>query len=463
MMGFLSLRFLIFFTALVVCLWIVKDKRHQHVILLCASYIFYLFGDARFLGLLAGVSVMTWFVGQKLFHSKKRKYLVVGVVLDLLVLGLFKYFNFFIDSFSNVFGMRGFTIKVMLPIGISFYIFQSISYLADILMGKITAQGLLEVLLYIGFFPQIVAGPIVKARDFMPQMEKAHRVTADRLSWGIQKFVTGAFKKAVIADRLGVCVDAVYAAPGAYSGVSLLIAVVSYAIQIYYDFSGYSDMAIGVAHILGFDYKPNFNLPYLAKNPSDFWRRWHISLSTWFRDYVYIPLGGNRKGELRTYLNLLITMLLSGIWHGAGWAFVIWGISHAIASVIHKIYCDKRGVNKNHEYGSFKNALCIVMNFVVVALLWIPFRTNGLSKSLLILKRIFAWNDGVQYLYVFTFIFAIFMLIIECISAKKNGGNDIWKPLDLRRFWPKAAFCTFVLITAVFAYVGDGSFIYAQF
>lgn len=464
-MNFLSLEFVIFFAVLIVALCFIKNKRYQHIILLVASYIFYGLGDIRFLGLLIIVSVMMWFIGQKINlanNPKRKKYLGIGVIFDLIVLGIFKYFNFFVEGFASILGMQHITLKIILPVGISFYIFQSISYIADIYTGKIKPQRLLGTLLYIGFFPQIVSGPIVKAHDFFPQMEKEQNITFERLSWGLQRFALGMFKKTVIADRLGVCVDSVYYAPSAYSGLSLLIAVFSYALQIYYDFSGYSDMAIGVAYILGFDYENNFNIPYLAKNPSDFWRRWHISLSSWFRDYVYIPLGGNRRGKIRTYLNLFVTMLLSGLWHGASWAFVLWGAFHAIVSVVHKWYCEIRGAKRSH-HSLINSAVCVTINFVVVSVLWIPFRTNSLAETILILKCIFTWSKGIRYVYIFAPVFAALLLLVEVIAVLKNDGNDIWKPLNLTKFCPKIVFCIFLLLMAVFAYVGNGAFIYAQF
>lgn len=384
-MSFLSLKFFVFFMVLLVVLYFVEARKHQHIVLLLGSYVFYALGDIRFLGLLFFVSVLMWFLGRRIEQTKKKKYLVLGVAADLAILGVFKYFNFFAGSFAQILGMQYNSLKIILPIGISVYIFQSISYIADIYTKKIKAQGLLETLLYLGFFPQIVSGPIVKAHDFFPQLEIAHYITSDRISRGIQRFALGMLKKIVIADRLGVCVDSVYSAPSAYSGLSLLIAVLSYALQIYYDFSGYSDMAIGVAYILGFDLGENFNLPYLAKNPSDFWRRWHISLSSWFRDYVYIPLGGNRNGKLRTHLNLFITMLLSGLWHGASWAFLLWGVLHAVASTVHKWFCDICGGRKQRVVS------CLVLFTLRLTLLLLLF-CGFHSEQMTFLKQYLFWS-----------------------------------------------------------------------
>ncbi len=257
--------------------------------------------------------------------------------------------------------------------------------------------------MYYWRYTQIVSAPIIKAHDFLPQLKQKHIITWESLSSGGQRFLIGLFKKKVIADRLAVCVDAVYAAPAAYSSLSIAVAVIAYSLQIYYDFSGYSDMAIGIATVLGFDLGENFNLPYLAKKPSDFWKRWHISLPSWFRDYVYFPLGGSQKGKFKTYCNLFITMLLSGLWHGASWAFVAWGAFHALASVVHKLFSDirkKHNVNKTEDR-IIASLGAVILNYICVAVLWIPFRTNDLGKAIGILKLLFSFKPRISYVYVF--------------------------------------------------------------
>ena len=462
MMNFISFQFLIFIIILVTILHFVKDNKKQHIVLIIASYIFYALADIRFLGLLIALSVFTWFIGQKIESGgNKKATLIVGISVDLIILGIFKYFNFFVGSVCELFGREYNSLKILLPVGISFYIFQSISYIADIYKKRIKAEGLINTLLYIGFFPKMISGPIVKARDFLPQLQKAHIITWDNISYGIQRFALGMFKKLVIADRLGVCVDAVYSCPAAYSGLSIMIAVISYSLQIYYDFAGYSDMAIGVGHILGFDLGENFNLPYLSKNPSEFWKRWHISLSSWFTEYVYIPLGGNRRGKIRTCLNITITMLLSGLWHGASWSYVVWGALFALGQVIHKLF-DYLPVHRNKK-SRIVDTICIAVNFCFTSLLWIPFRTNDSSKTILICKRLFSWSNGISYIYVFSIIFVVLLLVVELIALVKNNGNNIWKPLNFGKFGSKVVFCTFVLLIVVFAYVGNGAFIYSGF
>ena len=413
------------------------------------------------------VSLLMWFLGLKISEGNKPKlYLVVGIVVDVTVLGIFKYFNFFAESFFSLLKMEYSALKILLPVGISFYLFQSISYLADVYKQKINAEKTpLNVLLYIGFFPQIVSGPIVKARDFIPQLHERHLIKSENVSIGFQKILIGIFKKKVIADRLAVCVNAVYAAPAAYSSFSILLAVITYSLQIYYDFSGYTDIAIGVARIIGFDLGENFNLPYLAKNPSEFWQRWHISLSSWFREYVYFPLGGNRKGKIRTYFNILITMLISGLWHGASWAFVVWGVLHAVASMVHKIFVDikkKMGFSKDSDSVVGK-VISIIINFCFVTLLWVPFRTNDLGKAVYIIKRLFSFEKGITYVFDYSIIFIVLMLIVEVFALLKNNGDNPVKPLDLGKFRNKVIMVCLAIITFVFAYIGNTAFIYAQF
>ena len=260
-------------------------------------------------------------------HLKNRMVFAIGIVSPLVVLGVFKYFNFFLSSFAVLFGKNNIgTFNIILPVDISFYTFQALSYLIDVKRGKIAAErDFIKLALYISFFPQLVAGPIVKAKDFLPQLYEDRKITLKGIEYGLQLIVFGLFKKLVLADHMAVFVDDVFHAPSAFNWSTLILAMISYSLQIYFDFSGYSDIAIGCARCLGYDFLPNFNLPYLSQNVTEFWRRWHISLSTWLKEYLYIPLGGNRRGKARQSVNLFITMLLGGLWHGANWTFVFWG------------------------------------------------------------------------------------------------------------------------------------------
>lgn len=472
-MSFVSIKFITFFVILIILLKLIRGNKQHQIILLVASYIFYISWSWEFLVLLILMSIIMWklaLIIQKKKDSNKNSKLVLftGIGVALITLGFFKYYNFFIDTFTSVFNLNINTLKIIMPLGISFYTFQAISYIADVYLGKMKAsKSILKVLLYISFFPQIISGPIVKAHDFFPQLEEEKIITTDRLSYGLQRFVVGAFKKVVIADRLAVCVNCIYSAPNAYSGLSLMFGAISYALQIYYDFSGYSDMAIGIGHILGYDLGENFNLPYLSKNPSEFWRRWHISLSSWFRDYVYIPLGGSRKGKFKTYVNIFITMILSGLWHGANWSFVLWGAIHGFGQIIHKFFKEigeKLHIQMTNKFiRKIIIILSILLNNVFVTLLWIPFKLENFELSVSVVKRILFMSDGINYAYTYTIIFLVMLVIIQIIAALKNNRNNLWKPLDLRKFKSKIILCTFILFIIAFAHIGDSAFIYANF
>lgn len=472
-MNFISIKFIIFFIIVLSLVKIVKQKEKQHIILLISSYIFYAAGDIRFLILLIALSIIIWYLGIQINTFKENNKnakipLSIGIIICLISLGFFKYFNFFVESFAELFNQEySNTLNIILPLGISFYTFQAISYLCDVYFGKMKVQKQIQnVLLYIGFFPQIVSGPIVKAHDFFPQLEYDCKITKERLSYGFQLILIGLFKKIVIADRLCIAVNAVYSAPEAYSGMSLLFAAIAYSIQIYCDFSGYSDMAIGIAHILGFDLGLNFNMPYISTNPSDFWRRWHISLSSWFRDYVYIPLGGSRKGHFRTYFNLFITMLLSGLWHGASWTFIVWGALYGIASVIHKKYTEIRKKNKGVQAFADNKLIkvaSIILNVSMVWLLWIPFRADNFKTAWSVITRIFTMSEGISYIFEFTIIYTIIIMGYQILSLVKNNGDNMWKPLNLSKFSSQVIIFTFIILIFIFAYIGNTAFIYAQF
>lgn len=325
-MSFASIDFILFFLCTITVVVLIQKYfgiKIKEIFLLCVSYFFYGYWDWRFCFLLLFITICSYMVSKKL---NNRGVYLIGILVPLAVLGFFKYFNFFLDSISIVLGEDIGTLKIILPVGISFYTFQALSYVIDVKRGKIKPESdFVKLALYLSFFPQLVAGPIVKAADFLPQLKEERKVTWNDISCGLQMFIFGLFKKIVLADRISVFVDDVFYAPSAFQWSTIVLAVISYSLQIYFDFSGYSDMAIGCAKCLGYDFKCNFNLPYISQNVTEFWRRWHISLSTWLREYIYIPLGGNKKGRCRQYINLFLTMLLGGLWHGASWTFVLWG------------------------------------------------------------------------------------------------------------------------------------------
>ena len=289
----------------------------------------------------------------------------------------------------------------------------------------------------------------------------------ENLVEGLQIFLFGLVKKIVIADQLAVCVDAVFASPASYSGLSLALAVVAYSIQIYCDFSGYSDMAIGIAKTFGYELCKNFDMPYLSQNPTEFWKRWHISLSSWLRDYLYISLGGNRKGKLRTKINLMITMLLGGLWHGANWQMVFWGALHGGALVVHKSFREVSNRRNAHiPSGALKQTvavLSVIGMYLFTCLCWVFFRAQSFSDAILILTRIFTGAAGLRYYFVYTFIFAGIIGIATAIGAIRNQGHGYYPILDLNKFWSKVVLLLVILLTLMFFYAGDTAFIYFQF
>lgn len=384
-MIFTSLAFMLFFIVVIAGVSVIQKfqlgDRVKHCFLLFASFFFYGWWDWRFCFLLLFV-ISSSYVSA--LYCRKKFVFILGVTVPLLVLGVFKYFNFFMDSL----GIHAFSsLKIILPVGISFYTFQALSYVIDVHRRKIPAEkDFVRLSLYISFFPQLVAGPIVRAADFLPQLyEPSRRLTVRNFCIGIQIMAMGFFKKAVLADHLSVFVDDVFGVPVAFHWVTIILAVISYSMQIYFDFSGYSDIAIGCARCLGYDFIKNFNLPYISQNVSEFWRRWHISLSGWLRDYLYIPLGGNRHGKFRQLINLMITMLLGGLWHGAKWTFVFWGGLNGLALCIEKIFHSRK-----NTAGIFMSAVRIVGVFAFISFTWIFFRAEEYSlglKILLILGR----------------------------------------------------------------------------
>ena len=459
-MNWIPLILFLLFILLVLLLVYVKSEKTKKILLIIFSYLFYASWSYKFLLILIYISFIAYLTGKIIKKHKKKTTIIFSTILIIIPLFIFKYYNFFIEEFATIFKLNISTLNIILPIGISFYTLQAISYIADIYYNKIENKKLLDVLLYIGFFPQIVSGPIVKARDFFEQLKNPISIKTSNISYGLQRVMIGVLKKFVIADRLGAAVDTIYGAYGAFSGPTLFFAMITYSIQIYYDFAGYSDIAIGIARILGFRINENFKLPYLSKSPSEFWRRWHISLSTWFKEYVYIPLGGNKKGKIRTYCNLMIVMLLSGLWHGAGLAFIIWGFLHGILLIINKI--DIIFLNKTQkEKNKISNIFSMIANYLAVTALWVPFRVTDLQDIKEIFTKIITNGKGINYFNTYAILFITAITITEIVKKKIN--KEEWKPLDLSKFSNKIIFTTFVLLTFMFIYQGNTAFIYSQF
>ena len=380
--------FLFLFTAfLFVYASLSQTQRPKLVFVTLFSLYFYYKSSGGYFVLLILATVVD-FTLAKLIHRStdklwKKAYIILTLIVNLGLLGYFKYTNFLYESFfwnsQNEFQ----PLDIFLPVGVSFFTFQSLSYTLDIYRGHLKpVDHILDYAFFVSFFPQLVAGPIVRAADFLPQIHKPTIVTREMFGRAVFLIATGLFKKAVISDYISVnFIDRVFESPTLYSGIENLFAVYGYALQIYCDFSGYSDMAIGIALLLGFHFPLNFNAPYQSRNITEFWRRWHISLSTWLRDYLYISLGGNRKGKMRTYVNQMITMLLGGLWHGASWRFIIWGSLHGLALAVHKIF---RSWTMPEEQNSGKatvvsNIINVVLTFHFVCFCWIFFRAANMQ------------------------------------------------------------------------------------
>ena len=457
-MSFTSVNFLLFFLAATALVQLSKTVKQQHRVFLLSNAVFYAYWDVRFLLLLLGVIGVCYAAARLYERSGKPAFVYAGVIFCLALLGFCKYYHFFVTSFARAFGLAEGTLNILLPLGISFYLFQAMSYLLDVKKGTMTAERDFVVLAaYISFFPQITSGPIVKAHDFLPQLEQLHRVKKDNVYLGVTRFVTGLTKKVVFADRIGVAVNAVFAAPAAYNGLSIAMAVVGYSLQIYCDFSGYSDMAIGIAAIWDFDLGKNFNLPYLAENPSDFWRRWHISLSSWFRDYVYIPLGGSRRGKLRTYVNLFITMVLSGLWHGANATYLVWGAYHGLGCVIYRLLGKRRS-----QRTPWQTALCTAANCLFVSAGWVIFRADSMAQAMAVFSGLFR-GDGICYINVFVVIYGLVIALTHLYARFRLDGNAPTARLALDTFRGKLLLCVWVFLIAMLMYCGNSAFIYANF
>ena len=463
-MSFASLDFLVFFFIVLAVVSILQQSRYvvlKDIFLLSASYFFYGYWDWRFCFLLLFVTFCAYITA--LFAHKKMAF-VLGVTIPLVVLGCFKYFNFFLESFSGLINKELGSLAIILPVGISFYTFQALSYVIDVKRGKIEPEkSFIRLALYISFFPQLVAGPIIKASDFLPQLKEDRRITLKNLEKGLQLIVFGLFKKIVVADHLSVFVDDVFNFPNAFNWLTIVLAVISYSIQIYFDFSGYSDIAVGCAKCLGYDFLPNFNMPYISENVTVFWRRWHTSLSTWLKEYLYIPLGGNRKGKNRQYINLIITMLLGGLWHGANWTFVFWGALHGFALCLDKI------IPKRENTMLISRIFNYTTTFLFVSFAWIFFRAENFSKAWQVIKGIFTLQQGVvqPFFWSFVAITIVFVAtIIAVIRSKKRGEQEVtgFYPLfSLNTIGGLTIFFVMCGLILCLAFTGEHPFVYFQF
>lgn len=381
------------------------------------SYYFYYKSSGFYFFLLGIVTVSDFLLARWMYRTEtswKRKLIVCcSLCINLGLLCYFKYTNFFYEMLAPLWHGTYHPLDIFLPVGISFFTFQSLSYTIDVYRKDLKPlSNLLDYVFYVSFFPQLVAGPIVRARDFIPQIRQPLYVSPEMFGQGVFFIASGLFKKAVISDYISVnFVERIFDNPGLYSGLENLFGVYGYALQIYCDFSGYSDMAIGIALLLGFRFPINFNSPYKADSVTDFWHRWHISLSTWLRDYLYISLGGNRKGKIRTYLNLFLTMLLGGLWHGASWNFIVWGGLHGVALAVHKYVRSLLGRAKNYRSTGWKRFFAVVLTFHFVCFCWIFFRNTTFEGSATMIRQIFTAFHPELAGQLFTGYWKVFLLM----------------------------------------------------
>lgn len=400
-MFFNSLAFAVFLPTVVILYWVIP-ARYRPILLLAASYVFYGWWDVRFLSLILLSTVVDFAMAHRIHSTgdagRRKKWLLVSLIANLGLLGFFKYWGFFVDSAATALASLGLeanvpTLRVLLPVGISFYTFQTLSYVIDVYRRKMEPErSLVQFALFVAFFPQLVAGPIERARHLLPQLQNLP-TSRRQIDWSGSGLLIlrGLFRKVVIADGVAPLVNEVFAAPGTYGSITVAMGVIAFSLQIYGDFAGYTDIARGTARLFGVDLMENFRAPYLSRSFSEFWRRWHISLSTWLRDYLYIPLGGNRGGQWQTFRNLMITMLLGGLWHGAAWGFVVWGGLHGVYLAV------ERWVAQRHRTGGYRAVrLPAAIVFGVVTLTWIPFRASTLTGAADVLEALFGPVSGAQ-------------------------------------------------------------------
>lgn len=523
-MIFNSLPFLVFITVFLP-LYFALRGRARLLLCLAASYFFYGWWDWRFLSLIVTSTLLDYYIGLRLDNTaqpdKRKQLLVASMVVNLGFLAFFKYFNFFIDSFSEAMQTLGVspgfnTLYIILPVGISFYTFQSMSYTIDVYYKKIKVErDFIRFATFISFFPQLVAGPIVRASEFLPQFQKDRKFEWDRVTTGLGQILWGFFKKVAVADSLAPFVDQCFAAPDSFSSLHLLLGVIFYSFQIYCDFSGYSDIAIGLARIMGFDFPDNFRTPYFSKNFSEFWTRWHISLSSWLRDYLYIPLGGNRGGNwvsvlivsvfyvlavavtgwwwllgvyavssiltytyMRAsqnnsknafnYMNLMNTMLLGGLWHGASWAFVFWGFLHGAYLVVQRLIGPYFGrlLDFVRTPAFAKAGINMILVYFFTCLAWIYFRAPDFDVANYLIERIASLENFTPGSIVNKFVAIKGLLVIAILLSVEIFNNNIQNISNLVKSRPVFRVVSFAAVLWLIAFFGSfdaNSFIYFQF
>lgn len=470
MMSFTQIEFLFFFIILLACLSITRENRTRKIILLAANLYFYMWWNWHFLSLLLIPIISDYQIGKYLAKTdipKKRWLLLItSLIINLSILGVFKYYNFFISSLQNLLNPLGLnlnTLSIILPLGISFYTFRTLSYTIDLYLGKIEpCKSLLDYTVFVSFFPTLIAGPIVRASELLPQLKQPVTLNTYNVVSGFKSFAIGFFLKVFVADRIAVFTDYVFTNIAVFNSLTVWLAVLGYSMQLYCDFAGYSSMAIGIAKAIGYDVPENFNFPYLSKNIGDFWKRWHITLSNWIRDYIYISLGGNRKGKVRTYLNLLLAMSLCGLWHGAAWTFVFWGFFHGLALAVHRGWMAWRGHPKTQtdDSSSLSGFLGRIATLLTVVVGWVFFRADGFNSALVILDKMFYPTAGVIWYHSFVLFILVSSVLIHLAELFRL---EEYHRLPLSAWYTPAAIFTMIWLCIVFRPHEFAPFIYAQF
>ncbi|MDU1567711.1 MAG: MBOAT family O-acyltransferase [Clostridium sp.] len=435
-MLFSSSVFIFIFLPLVLFLYYISGKKIRNYILLLASLIFYAWGGVNYLKILMVSILINYIFGllidKTVDRSHLRKFiLILGIILNLALLFYYKYYDFFIENINNILNMNLELKRIVLPIGISFFTFQGMSYIIDIYRndGKVN-KNIFSVALYISFFPQLVAGPIIKYKTIDEQI-RVRKESIDYFSYGINRFVIGLGKKIIISDMLGTISDNIFLLANS-SGIDMItawIGAICYTLQIYFDFSGYSDMAIGLGHLFGFKFPENFNYPYISRSITEFWRRWHISLSTWFKEYLYIPLGGNRRGNV--YFNLFVVFLVTGLWHGASWNFVIWGLWHGMFMIIERV------IRNENWYKKIPSFIKIFITLFIVIIGWVLFKATTLEEGLKYLSIMFGLSNFSNITFEYTYFISrkfIVLIIIGIIASTPIFKNIFNRYRDIKVF-----------------------------
>ncbi len=482
-MLFNSFNFLIFLPIVFISYWFLcrKSNKAQNILLLCASYFFYGMWDWRFLFLIIASTLVDFIVGKQLFLSQQQKnrkqWLWISIIFNLGILAYFKYVNFFIDSWIDFITLIGYTntdywsLNILLPVGISFYTFQTMSYTLDIYHRKLQpSKSFLEFATFVSFFPQLVAGPIEQASQLLPQLHQKRQFSYQQAKEGLQLILWGFFKKVAIADSIAFIVDDIFAHYTSHSASTLCLGAFLFSFQIYGDFSGYSDIAIGTAKLFGIELSSNFKFPYFSKNIREFWQRWHISLSNWFKYYVYIPLGGSKNNQITTLRNILIVFLVSGLWHGANWTFVVWGLLHFLL-YIPSIFSIKKQVHHTKTYKniwlrSLKEYSQILITFISITIAWIFFRAPSITEAFGYILQAITHLEIETYQHPMGYrMIDYFVVLVVFISYEYHIRKDERAPFEFSSPYARFIAYTLVIFGLLLFYEDhvDRSFIYFQF